>query len=251
MMWRYCSSLVVIWRCADRLRHFAFRDHGAGAGEDCEHLEAPVPRSSVRTRDWNRKSPTSTVAGLPKMMLAAAFAAPQFAAVHDIIVQQRGGVDEFDRRSELVMARALVAHQFRAGERQTSDAAACPLRRSDVRQGAGSGGISLCIRSRITALTEFHARRGQRQHGIECRCLTRQRDNIGTHVAAALGRAQYAWQAAELLLVSRAMPQKSNFARTLQPQDPVLAAYRKSIDNIDAAFDPHSGRNGFGSRKHG
>jgi hypothetical protein len=47
-----------------------------------------------------RKSPTSTLAGLPKVSLAVA-PAPQDRFVHDVVMQQRGRVDEFDHRSQV------------------------------------------------------------------------------------------------------------------------------------------------------
>ena len=40
-----------------------------------------------------------------------------------------------------------------------------------------------------------HARCCQGQHGIECRCLARQGNDVGAHAAMALGRPARAWQA--------------------------------------------------------
>jgi hypothetical protein len=68
--------------------------------------------------------------------------------------KQRRGVDELDRRGELVVPRSGVVEQRRTGERQHRPH---PLAAAGD-QCPASSGISAtfdCIRSRITALTAF------------------------------------------------------------------------------------------------
>jgi hypothetical protein len=58
-----------------------------------------------------QKSPTSTLASLPHNMRAASLPAPHLAFVHDVVVQQRGRVHEFDRGRELDVAGAVIPGQ--------------------------------------------------------------------------------------------------------------------------------------------
>jgi hypothetical protein len=89
-------------------------------------------------------------------MLAVCLAAAGLRAVDHVVVQQRRGVDELDRGGELVVARALVADQLGPGEREHRPHALAAAG-DQVPGERGISGISLCMRSRMIALTAFIA----------------------------------------------------------------------------------------------
>src|SRR6188768_139043 len=95
---------------------------------------------------------------------------------------------------------------------------------------AGISGISLCMRSRMIALTAFIAVAVSERMGASEGSFT----GRGTTSALMprLWRVAARLASAESLLASRPMASHPK----LQDQDAVLAAYRKSIDNIDAAL---------------
>ena len=75
------------------------------------------PGSTIILKAWpSRKSPTSTQVWLPHNMRAAILPRRMFALVHDIVMQQRRRMHEFDAGGELQMAVALVAAHAGGGE---------------------------------------------------------------------------------------------------------------------------------------
>ena len=62
---------------------------------------------------------------LPPQRMDRWIAAPQLGVIHDVVVQQGGGVDELDDGAEVVHARAVVAAQAgRQDEQRRADALA-------------------------------------------------------------------------------------------------------------------------------
>ena len=117
MIVRYCSSPVSIRRCAVSCSTSPFGDHRRGVAEDPEHLEAAVldhqlerpAEQEIADQDARRIAPDE---------VGGALAAAHARAVDDVVVEQGRGMDELDRGGELVVARAGVAEQVGAGERQ-------------------------------------------------------------------------------------------------------------------------------------
>src|SRR5690606_36985327 len=99
---------------------------------------------------------------------------------------------------------------------------------------AGISGISLCIRSRMIALTAFIAVAVSERMGASDGSFT------GRGTTSALMRGRWRFErllaSAESLLALRAMASQAQPEMTQDQSDPVLAGYRKSIDNIDAAL---------------
>ena len=100
-----------------QLVDLALRDHRAGVRQDLEHLQAAVldhqfeaaAEQEIADQHARRIAPDE---------VRGALAAAQVAAVDDVVVEQRRGVDELDRGGEPVVARAGIAEQLRARERQ-------------------------------------------------------------------------------------------------------------------------------------
>ena len=98
-----------------------------------------LPSSTISSNArLNRKSPTSTLAGLPQMRLAVRLPRRGSGAVDDIVVEQGRGVDELDRGGELVVAAAGIAEQAARRPESASAACACRRRRSGGRRARGS-----------------------------------------------------------------------------------------------------------------
>ena len=100
-----------------QLLDLALGDHRRGVAEDPQDLEAAVldhqlegaAEQEVADQHARRIAPDE---------VGGALAAAHARAVDDVVVKQSRGVDELDRRGELVVARAGVAEQRGAGERQ-------------------------------------------------------------------------------------------------------------------------------------
>ena len=128
-----------------------------------------LPSSTISSKArLNRKSPTSTLAGLPQMRLAVRLPRRSAGAVDDIVVEQGRGVDELDRGGELVVARAGVVEQSRAREGQHRPHALAAA--GD--QMAGELGDQRHLRLHPLeddGVDGVHVGRGQRQHRVERR----------------------------------------------------------------------------------
>ncbi len=107
------------------LQHLAFRDHGRGVGEDVHdaqrvgfhhELEA-AGEKVVAHEDGGFVVPQEVRRG-------AATAALAF--VHHVVMQERGGVDEFHRRGQFDMVVAVIAADAGCGERQHGAQAFAP-----------------------------------------------------------------------------------------------------------------------------
>src|SRR3546814_12880384 len=73
----------------------------------------------MRIMDWSSDVCSSDLAcRVAPDDVGGAFPPPQVRSVDDIVVEQGGGVDEFDRGGEPVVAVAGIAQQRRARERQ-------------------------------------------------------------------------------------------------------------------------------------
>ena len=72
---------------------------------------------SWKLREY-RKSPTSTLAALPHTALAVLRPRRRSRFVDDVVVQQGGGMDEFDHRGELVRIRAAMSERARRKQQQ-------------------------------------------------------------------------------------------------------------------------------------
>jgi hypothetical protein len=99
------------------LQHLAFGDDGRGLGQDGEHLERAVfdheleGAAEQEVADQHRGFVAPDGIGRGQ-------AAAEIAGVDDIVMQQRRGVDEFDRRRQRHVAIAAIAAQPRRGQRQ-------------------------------------------------------------------------------------------------------------------------------------
>jgi hypothetical protein len=122
-------------------------------------------------------------------------AAPQLAAIDHVVMQQGGGVDEFDRRGELVVARALVADQFRPGERQHRPHALAAA--ADQVPGQRRDQRDLALHPvEDHGVDRIHRRCRQRQHRIRAvGCLARQGNDVGAHAPEAPRASPPSWQA--------------------------------------------------------
>src|SRR6478735_9044546 len=96
---------------------------------------------------------------------------------------------------------------------------------------AGISGISLCIRSRMVALTEFIAVAVRARIGASVGSL-RVSGTTSALMDEALGDESAAWQAWNRCYRPGPMATQPND----RPTDEILAGFRKSIDNIDAAL---------------
>ena len=100
-----------------QLLDLALGNHGGGVAEDFQHLQAAVfdhqleraAEQEIADQDARRIAPDE---------VGGALAAAHARAVDDVVVKQGRGVDELDRRGELVMARSRVAEQARRRECQ-------------------------------------------------------------------------------------------------------------------------------------
>ena len=95
-----------------KLHDLAFGDHRSGRRQDFQRLQAAdfdhhlerLAEQEIADQDARFIAPQHACGGA---------AAPQFALVHDIVMQQRCGVHEFDRGGELDMAFAAIAGELR------------------------------------------------------------------------------------------------------------------------------------------
>ena len=106
------------------LHHLALGDHGGGGGENVEraqradldhHLEG-LAEQEIADQHARLVAPQHA-GGEP--------AAAHLAFVDDVVVQQRGGVHELDRRGELDVAVAADSRRAAPSRGSASDAAAC------------------------------------------------------------------------------------------------------------------------------
>ena len=96
---------------------FSLGNHRRGVAEDLEHAQRSIfdhqferaAEQEVADEDARRIAPDE---------VGGALAAAHARAIDDIVVKQGCGVDEFDRRGELVVAGAGITEQGRGGERQ-------------------------------------------------------------------------------------------------------------------------------------
>ncbi len=95
----------------------ALGDDRAGAGQDLQHLEAAILHHQLE-RPAEQEVADQHAGRVAPDEVGGALATPQVRPIDHIIVQQRGGVDELDRRRQAVVARAAIAEQARARERQ-------------------------------------------------------------------------------------------------------------------------------------
>ena len=126
------------------LQHLALGDHAGGVRQDAQrfergrlhhHLEGLAQQ--VVAHQHARLVAPDDACGL--------LAAPEVALVHHVVVQQRGGVHEFDRGGELQVVFALIAAHARGGQRQhRPDALA-----AGVDQVAGDLGDQLDVAARM------------------------------------------------------------------------------------------------------
>ena len=85
--------------------------------EDSEDLQAAILDHQLE-RSAEQEIAHEHACGIAPDEVGGALAAAHARSVDDVIVKQGRGVDEFDRRSELVVARAGIAEQVGAGEGQ-------------------------------------------------------------------------------------------------------------------------------------
>ena len=100
-----------------QLLDLALGDHGRGVAEDPQHLEAAVLDHQFK-RAAEQEVADQHACRIAPDEVGGALAAAHPRAVDNVIVEQSRGMDELDRRGELVVARAGVAEQCGAGERQ-------------------------------------------------------------------------------------------------------------------------------------
>ena len=93
--------------------------------------------------------------GIAPDEVGGALAAAHARSVDDIVVKQGRGVDELDRGSELVVARARDSRAGRAQARVSIGRMRLPPPAMRCPASSGISATLLCIRSRITALTPF------------------------------------------------------------------------------------------------
>ena len=99
----------------DKLIDFAFRDHGGGVREDLEHLEAAVLDHQLEAAA-EQEIAHEHGSGVAIDDVGGLLAAAHARAIDDIVMQQRGGVDELHRRRQLVVPTATITQQRRARE---------------------------------------------------------------------------------------------------------------------------------------
>ena len=95
----------------------ALRDHAGGAGENLQHLEAAVLHHQLEAAR-KQEIADQHARGIAPDDVGRPPSAPQARSIDHVVVEQGGGVDELHRGGELVMARALIIEQTRAGQRQ-------------------------------------------------------------------------------------------------------------------------------------
>jgi hypothetical protein len=100
-----------------QLQHFAFGDHVGGVGQHAHHahvvdLDHHLEGARVEeVADQHRR-------GVAEHRVGRAAAASQLRLVDHVVVQQGGGVDEFDHRRQQVMVVALVTERARHQQQQ-------------------------------------------------------------------------------------------------------------------------------------
>jgi len=99
------------------LQHFALGDHRRGVGQNRQHRQFPVLHHQLeRAAEQNVADQD---AGLVAPYRVGAGVAPaQVAFVHHVVVEQGGGMDEFDAGGELDVALAGIAAQAGGGQGQ-------------------------------------------------------------------------------------------------------------------------------------
>ena len=92
-------------------------DDRGGVAEDPQHLQAAVLDHQLE-RAAEQEVADQHARRIAPDEVGGALAAAHAGAVDDVVVKEGRGVDELDRGGELVVARAGVAEQACAGERQ-------------------------------------------------------------------------------------------------------------------------------------
>ena len=100
-----------------QLLDLALGDHRGRVAEDPQHLEAAVLDHQLE-RAAEQEIADQHARRIAPDEVGGALAAAHARAVDDVVVEQGRGMDELDRGGELVVARARVAEQRAAGERQ-------------------------------------------------------------------------------------------------------------------------------------
>ena len=98
-----------------QLQDLALSDHVRRIGQHFQHAHRPTDTIIWNAREY-RKSPTSTLAAFPNSAFAVCATSTHRRLIHHIVVQQRGGVDEFNDRRQLEACVAVVTKS--TGEQQ-------------------------------------------------------------------------------------------------------------------------------------
>ena len=184
----YGRNLGIAFQLVD----LALGDHRARMAEDLEHLEAAVLDHQLE-RAGEQEIADQNGRGVSEDDVRCALAAALLGTVDDVVMQQRGGVDELDRRGELVVARAVVADELGARERQHRPHALSAAR--DQVPGQRGNQRNLALHPvEDDRVDRVHRRGGEIKDRRERRLLAGQRDDFGAH-ARALMVARPAWQA--------------------------------------------------------
>ena len=107
----------------EQLQHFAFGDGVGGVGQDAHDFHV-VDRDHHLEGARIEEVADQHAGGVAEQGVGGFAAAPQFGFVDHVVVQQGGGVDEFDYRGEFVMGASLI---IEAAGRQQHQRRAQPL----------------------------------------------------------------------------------------------------------------------------
>ncbi|MNC85374.1 hypothetical protein D3C83_09690 [compost metagenome] len=113
-----------------QLHHLALGDHVGRVRQHLQHAQV------IRFHHHLERARIDEIAhqhrgGVAEQRVGRGLPAPQAGFVHDVVVQQRRGMDELDHRGKLVAVRAAVAESAR-GEQQQHRAQALAPAANDV-----------------------------------------------------------------------------------------------------------------------
>ena len=190
MIVRYCSSSVVDLALRGQLLDLALGDHGRRVAEDPQHLEAAVLDHQLE-RAGEQEIADQHARRIAPDEVGGALAAAHARAVDHIVVEQGRGVDELDRRGELVVARSGVAEQACAGERQHRPHALAAA--GDQVAGKLGDQRDLALHPlEDDGIDAVHVGRDERHQRVERRrALSGQRMDGGGHGAALAGQRRF------------------------------------------------------------